>query len=259
MAKISVLIEAFKNYAPKEYSNFSKEMFDDNNNIKYKYYENIPEISIDYAIMEKSDNMACVIPETQWTDYGSWKSIYNSSKKDSKKNVIKGNVISDNVKESFIYSSKELVAVSALKDTIVVETEDAVLVCDKSRAGDINKLVTKLKENNENAAFVHKTVFKPWGFSTCLNKGKDWLSKVITISAGQKISTHYHNYRSEHWVILEGSAVITLNNSKYTLEKHQSIDIPTKIKHSLHNNTKNALKILEVQKGEYIGEDDIIR
>ncbi len=259
ISKISVLLEAYKKYASCECKNFSKEMFDENNKIYYKYYENIPECSIDYAVMEKADNLAVAELQTKWTDYGSWSNIYNNEKKDSKKNIIKGNVISNDVKNSFVYSSKELVAVSNIENTIVVETEDAVLVCDKSRTDDIGKIVQKLKKQKNASIISRKTVFRPWGYYTCLNEGEGWLSKIITVLAGHKLSLQSHNFRSEHWVVLDGTATVILEDKTYTLKKQKSIDIPIKAKHSLQNNTKETLKILEVQKGSIISEDDIIR
>ena len=259
ISKMSVLLDAYKEFASCVNETFNKEMFDENNKIKYEYYAHLPELSIDYALMEKSKNMAFVELETQWNDYGSWQAIYNSSEKDAKGNVITGNVLTDKVKNSFVYSSKELVAVSSIENKIVVETEDAVLVCDKSRASEINSIVKQLKKEKDETTVCRKTVFRPWGFYTCLNGGDGWLSKIITVSPGHKLSLQSHNYRSEHWVVLEGTATVLLEDEVYELEKRQSIDIPLQAKHSLQNHTNEPLKILEVQKGEYISEDDIIR
>ena len=259
VAKMSVLLQAYKELAPCVNETFEKEMFDENNKIKYEYYAHLPELSIDYALMEKSKNMAFVELQTKWNDYGSWQAIYNSSEKDSKGNVISGNVIADKVKNSFVYSSKELVAVSSIENKIVVETEDAVLVCDKSRASEINTIVKQLKKEKDETTQCRKTVFRPWGFYTCLNGGEGWLSKIITVSPGHKLSLQSHNYRSEHWVVLEGTATVLLEDEVHELEKRQSIDIPLQAKHSLQNHTNEPLKILEVQKGEYISEDDIVR
>lgn len=259
LAKISVLKEAYEKYAKNINSDFTKEMFDENKKIKYEYYENIPEISIDYAIMEKADNLVMQELKTEWKDYGSWQSVYNNTEKDKDDNVIQGNVITNGTKNSFIYSSKELTAALGIKNTIVIETEDAVLVCNKNRASDINKLVEELKKNNNETTKIRKTVFRPWGYYTCLNKGNGWLTKIITVSPGHKLSLQSHNYRSEHWVILEGCATILLDGNEYTLNKRQSINIPVKSKHSLQNRSNEILKILEVQKGTYISEDDIIR
>lgn len=258
-AKASVLLKAIEKYYPSVSYGFDKDMFDENNKIKYEYYENIPEISIDYAVMEKADNLVFVELKSKWQDFGSWPALYNNGEKDSKDNVVHGNVLLDKVKNSLVYSSKELVTVSGMENVIVIETEDAVLVCDKKRAGEINKIVKVLKENKSDITNIHKTVFRPWGFYTCLNGGKGWLSKIITVSPGHKLSLQSHNYRSEHWVVLEGTAVVLLDGEKHILQKRQSIDIPIMSKHSLQNHTKEILKILEVQKGEYISEDDIIR
>ncbi len=259
VSKISVLLRAFEKYSPSACYGFSKEMFDENNKIKYEFYENAQKISIDYAVMEKAQNMAFVELKAEWKDVGSWQAVYNNTEKDSKGNVVHGNVLLDKVKNSLVYSSKELVTVSGMKDVIVVETEDAVLVADKNRTSEISNLVSKLKLENKELTETHKTVFRPWGFYTCLNGGEGWLSKIITVSPGHKLSLQSHNHRSEHWVVLEGTATVILDGETHTLEKRQSIDIPLKAKHSLQNHTKEVLKILEVQKGDYIAEEDIIR
>ena len=259
VSKISVLKKAIEKYAPLSCFAFEKDMFDENNKIKYEYYDKLANISIDYAVLEKAENLAVVELKTSWNDIGSWPALYNNGEKDSKNNVIHGNVLLDNVKNSFVYSSKELVAVSGVDNTIVVETEDALLVCDKNRAGEINGIVRTLKEQKSEIANVHKTVFRPWGFYTCLNGGEGWLSKIITVSPGHKLSLQSHNHRSEHWVVLEGTATVILDDEVHELSKCQSIDIPVLAKHSLQNHTKEILKILEVQKGDYISEDDIIR
>ena len=258
-AKISVLLSEIEKFNENIFDEFSKEMFDENNNIDYKYYEKLPSVSIDYSVIEKSDKLAFVELKTEWNDYGSWREIYNNSKKDANNNVLQGNVISDNIKDSFIYSTKELVAVSSLKNTIVIDTEDAILVCDKNRASEINKLVEKIKKHYSEVTQIRKTVIRPWGIYTCLNKGKGWLTKIITVNPQHKLSLQSHNHRSEHWVVLEGCATVVLEDEIIELNKGRSINIPVKLKHSLQNKTDKPLKILEVQKGDYIDEDDIIR
>ncbi len=259
VAKVSVLLEAFQKYAPEIISNMNKEMFDENNKIEYINYEKIPSISIDYAIIEKYNNLAVVELNTKWHDYGSWQAVYNNENKDSKGNVVHGNVLLDKVKDSFVYSSKELVAVSGVNNLVVIETEDAILVCNKDKAANINNIVKELRKNKSETIESHKTVFRPWGYYTCLNGGQGWLTKIINVSPGHKLSLQSHNHRSEHWVVLEGSATVILDGEKHIMQKRQSINIPVKAKHSLQNLTKEPLKILEVQKGEYIAEDDIIR
>ena len=233
-AKASVLLEAIKTYAPEVCKNFSKEMFDFDCKIKYEYYENILAKSIDSAVIEKVKNLVMVEIQTEWSDLGSWSAMYEKGIKDKNSNVIEGNILTDNVKNSLIYSQKELVCVSGVNNKIIVETDDALFVADK-------------------------TVIKPWGYYTVLNVGEGWLTKIISVSAGQSLSLQSHNHRSEHWVILEGSAAISLDDKKIKLNKGQSIDIPVKSKHLLSNNEKDVLKILEVQKGEILSEDDIVR
>lgn len=259
VGKTSVFLSAIDRHAPNVAYGFCKQMFDNNNKIKYEYYENVSATSIDYAVIEKTENMAFVELKCNWLDTGSWKALYQNSKKDKQGNVLQGNVICDGVKNSYIHSSKELVAVSGVQNTIIVETEDAVLVCDKEQTDKINKIVKALKNINEETVINHKTVFRPWGFYTCLNGGNGWLTKVITVSPGHKLSLQSHNHRSEHWVVLEGEATVVLETEVHKLQKAQSINIPLKAKHSLQNHTSEILKILEVQKGDYISEDDIIR
>ena len=259
VAKLSVLLNAIEKYAPDSMQNFSINMFDENNKIKFEYYENLPEISIDYAVMEKAEKMACVELKTNWLDMGSWLSLYEHGEKDKNGNLIKGNVIVDKVKNSFVYSSKELIALSNIKDVVVVETEDAVLVADNTQIDKIRDIVTTLKTKEKEITQTHKTVFRPWGFYTCLQGGEGWLTKIITVSPNHKLSLQSHNHRSEHWVVLEGEATVVLEDNIHILQKSQSIDIPIKAKHSLQNHTNKIVKILELQKGDYISEDDIIR
>lgn len=217
------------------------------------------EISFDYAVLEKSNNIALVELKSDWVDVGSWQSLYNFNAKDENNNVITGNVITNDVKNSFIYSSKELIAVSGLENIILVETEDAIMACRKDRAQDVKILHDKLKEKASETVELHKTVFRPWGYYTCLNRGDGYQTKMICVHPGQKLSIQSHNYRSEHWVVLEGTACVILNDVTHTLQAGNSIDIPVKAIHSLQNPYETDLKIIEVQKGEILLESDIIR
>lgn len=257
MAKISVLLNEFRALAPDIYANLNKLDMKNNNKIEYSIYENMPSISIDYAIMEKSSNIALVKLKSDWNDLGSWQSLYDVREKDENGNVLTGKVVVDNVKNSFIYSQKELVAVSGLENVIIVETEDAIMACKKDSSQDVKKLFEKLKESETTK--LHKTVFRPWGYYTCMNSGDGYLTKTICVMPKQKLSIQSHNHRSEHWVVLEGTALVVLEDKEYTVKAGDSIDIPVKAKHSLQNPYDTELKIIEVQKGDYISEDDIIR
>ena len=170
-----------------------------------------------------------------------------------------GNVVADNVKNSFIYSSSKLVTATGLENVIIVETEDAVMVCGKDSAQDVKTIYERLKKKDDSAAILHKTVIRPWGTYTCLSEGEGYLTKVIRVNPGQKLSVQSHNYRSEHWVVLEGNALVVLDGKEHRLCQGQSIDIPVYAKHSLQNPSDEPLKIIEVQKGSYLSEDDIIR
>lgn len=257
MAKISTLLDEFAKYEPEIFATLKNLDFSNSTKINYSIYEAMPSISIDYAIMEKSDKIALIELESDWNDLGSWQSLYEIKPKDENGNVLTGKVVVDQVKNSFIYSQKELVAVSGLEDVVIVETEDAIMACKMSDSQSVKKLYEKLKESNTTK--LHKTVFRPWGYYTCMNEGDGYLTKTICVLPHQKLSVQSHNHRSEHWVVLEGQALVLLDDKKYDVYAGDSIDIPLKAKHSLQNPYEKELKIIEVQKGDYISEDDIIR
>ena len=259
MGKISVFLEEFEKYAPEIYKNLESIDYSEGNKIGYEVYEKMPFISIDYAIMEKSNKIAFEQLVCDWIDVGSWKSLYDLKPKDENGNVLEGKVITDNVKNSFIYSQKELVAVSGLEDVVIVETEDAIMACRMDKTQDVKKLYEKLKSQQSDTTQLHKTVFRPWGYYTCMNGGKGYLTKTICVLPKQKLSIQSHNHRSEHWVVLEGKALVIKDGKEYYLNAGDSIDIPLQAKHSLQNPYDEELKIIEVQKGDYISEDDIIR
>ncbi len=172
MFKASTMIEEIKNLAP-EISKIMDEFdFSKTESIEYNLFEKMPNISIDYAIMEKSDKIALVKLESDWNDLGSWQSIYDVSNKDSHHNVMIGHVLDEGSKNSFVYSSSKLVATIGLEDTVIVETEDAILACKKDKTQDVKKIFDKLKKENDNTHLVHKTVYRPWGFYTVLAERK---------------------------------------------------------------------------------------
>jgi mannose-1-phosphate guanylyltransferase/mannose-6-phosphate isomerase len=259
MAKISTLLDEFHTFCPEIFNNLLNLSFSGSTKINYNIYESMPCISIDYAIMEKSDKIALVELKSDWNDLGSWQSLYDVKQKDENGNVITGKVITENVKNSFIYSQKELVAVSDLEDVVIVETEDAIMACRMDKSQNVKKLYDKLKSIHSDTTKLHKTVFRPWGYYTCMNSGKGYLTKTICVLPHQKLSVQSHNHRSEHWVVLEGEAFVLREGQEYTVRPGESIDIPVGAKHSLQNHTNKIVKIIEIQKGDYISEDDIIR
>ncbi len=259
MGKISAFLEEFYKYTPEIFLQLPLLNFSERNAIPYEIYENMPSISIDYAVMEKSDKIALVELLSDWNDLGSWKSLYQVRKKDNDNNVLKGNVIVNNVKNSLIFSQKELVAVSDLEDIVLVETEDAIMACKMSESQNVKVLYEKLIGRESDITKFHKTIYRPWGYYTCLNSGKGYLTKNICVLPGQKLSLQSHKYRSEHWVVLEGKAFVILDGREFIIEAGGSIDIPINSIHSLQNPYDEELKVLEVQRGSYLSEDDIVR
>lgn len=259
MAKVSTLLKEFAHYQKEIFENLSKLNYKESITIKYGVFEDMPSISFDYAVMEKSNKIVLCKLQSDWSDLGSWQSLYDVTEKDSNGNVLEGNAIVEDVKNSFIYTDKKIVAAIGLENVILVNTEDAVLACKADYSQQVKNVFEKLKKDDDKAHLIHKTVFRPWGWYTCLADGEGYLTKVICVSPKQKLSIQSHNHRSEHWVVLEGHAKVVLNDKDYSLEAGQSIDIPVQAKHSLQNPYEEELKIIEVQKGDYISEDDIIR
>ena len=259
MGQAPLLLSEFEAHAPDIYSKLEMLDFKSGPHIEYAVYEKMPSISIDYALMEKSSKVAVAELLSDWNDLGSWQSIYNVRDKDENGNVIIGNVIANNIQNSLVYSQKDIVAVSDLSDMILVETEDAVMACSISASQNVKQLYEKLKSNNSDTIQVHKTVFRPWGYYTCLNQGKGYLTRLLCILPHHKLSYQSHNGRSEHWVVLEGEALIIMEGVEYRVKSGESFDVPLNTKHSLQNRNNEDLKIIEIQNGNRITEDDIIR
>ena len=259
MFKPSVLMKELSIHASDIYNKLQNFDFRKSDDIPYIEFEKMPSISIDYAIMEKSEKIALVELKSDWNDLGSWKSVYDIGDKDADGNVQVGHVLNEGSKNSLIYSSSKLVAAIGLENTVVIETEDAILACKSDKTQDVKKVFDKLKKQNDNTHLVHKTVYRPWGYYTVLAEGKGFLTKMIQVNPGQKLSVQSHNHRSEHWVVLEGMAKVLLEGKEHILSPGHSIDIDVKEIHSLQNPYEETLKIIEVQKGDLLIEEDIVR
>ena len=259
MFKASTMINEIKKLSPDIFKVMEEFDFSASERIEYNLFDKMPSISIDYAIMEKSDKIALVKLESDWNDLGSWQSIYDVSKKDSHNNVMIGHVLDEDSKNSFVYASSKLVATIGLEDIVLIETEDAILACKKDKTQDVKKIFDTLKKQNDDTHLIHKTVYRPWGFYTVIAQGKGFLSKIIHVNSGQKLSVQSHNHRSEHWVVLSGIAKVVLEGKEHLLTPGHSIDIPLKAIHSLQNPYEEELEIIEIQLGELLIEDDIIR
>lgn len=259
MFKASVMIKEIEKLAPDIAKIINNVDFTKSKDIPFVEFDKMPSISIDYAIMEKSDKIALLKLESDWNDLGSWKSIYDVSNKDENNNVFVGHVIDEGSKNSFVYASSKLVTTIGLEDTVIIETEDAILACKKDKTQDVKHIYETLKKQNDDTHLVHKTVYRPWGFYTVIAQGNGFQSKILHVNPGQKLSIQSHNHRSEHWVVLNGTAKVILEGKELILSPGHSVDIPVKAIHSLQNPYKEDVEVIEVQKGDILLEDDIIR
>lgn len=260
MFKYSVFMAEIKKYSP-EILNILKsaKIGDSEPSIEYEIFKNMPDISIDYSVMEKSKKITLIPMDCGWSDLGSWEAIYDIAQKDKNGNYILGNVIDYGSKNSMIYSTSKLVTTIGIENTVIIETEDALLVCDKNKTQDVKKIYEKLKDKNDPAHQIHKTVYKPWGYYTVMQQGEGFLTKCIVVNAKAKLSLQKHFHRSEHWVVLEGKAFVIKGNESHELNAGDSINIGIEEVHSLQNPYDEPLKILEVQKGDRLEENDIVR
>jgi mannose-1-phosphate guanylyltransferase/mannose-6-phosphate isomerase len=222
-------------------------------------FESCPSDSIDYAVMEKTADAVVVPLAAGWSDVGSWSSLHAASDADGSGNVTHGDVISEDTQGCYLYAESRLLAVVGLKDHVVVETKDAVLVAPQERVQDVKKLVQRLKERGRYEHSLHREVFRPWGSYDSLESGPRFQVKRLKIKPGATLSLQMHHHRAEHWIVVAGTARITRGEEQLLLEENQSAYIPVGVKHRIENPGMIALEIIEVQSGSYLGEDDIVR
>ena len=218
-----------------------------------------PDDSIDYAVMEKTDRAAIVPMDAGWSDVGSWTSLWEVLEKDDSANATKGDVELLDVKGSYIDARSKLVAAVGVSDLVVVETEDAILVADKSRDQDIKKIVERLKKDDRIESRHHRVVYRPWGMVHLQTRGERYKVKKITINPGQRLSLQKHYHRAEHWVVVAGTAKVTCGDTTQLVTENQSTYIPVGMPHALENPGKLPLEMVEVQTGSYLCKDDIVR
>ena len=222
-------------------------------------YRELPEISIDYGVLEHADNVAVVPVEMGWSDLGGWDSLYQQRDKDGEGNVIQGDVVAVNSRNNLLWSDHGTLATMGLEDMVIVQTRDATMVCHRDQAADLKNLVTCLKQDHRNLTETHLTVARPWGTYTTLEEGHRYKIKRIVVNPGGKLSMQMHYHRSEHWVVIAGTAKIVNGEQEIFLEENQSTYIPKTHRHRLENPGKIPLQIIEIQTGPYLEEDDIVR
>ncbi len=218
-----------------------------------------PSDSIDYAVMEHTRSAAMVTVDIGWNDIGSWSSLSDVSKKDGKGNVLRGDTFTAETSNSYIRAENRMVAAIGVKDLVIVETADAVLVMNKEFAQDVKHAVEYLKQAERTEHLIHKRVYRPWGYYEGIDVGDHYQAKRIMVNPGSKLSLQMHHQRAEHWVVVSGKARVTRGEDLLVLYANQSTYIPLGVKHRLENIGDDPLYLIEVQSGAYLGEDDIVR
>jgi mannose-1-phosphate guanylyltransferase/mannose-6-phosphate isomerase len=218
-----------------------------------------PSDSIDYAVMEKTDSAAVVPLDAGWSDVGSWSSLHEALDRDGSGNALRGDGLTVDTEGSFVMAESRLVATVGLRDHVVVETKDAVLVAPKDRVQDVKKLVEQIKKDGRSEHQLHREVHRPWGSYDSIENGARYQVKRLSVKPGASMSLQLHHHRAEHWIVVAGTARITRGDEVFMLEENQSTYIPLGVKHRIENPGKIPLHIIEVQSGSYLGEDDIVR
>ena len=227
--------------------------------ISSKDFLSCPDDSIDYAIMEKTKNSYVIPLASEWSDIGSWESLWEDKKKNGDNNFISGDAIVKNVKNSLIISNYKLTTALGLEDIVIVSTKDSVLVTNKNSSQNINLILDELKLNGREETLLDREVYRPWGKYDSIDNGESFQVKRITVNPGEKLSIQRHKYRSEHWIVVEGKATVTQNDKEIELDANESTYIPVGMIHALENKEKTKLILIEIQTGTYFGEDDIER
>ncbi|WP_241647138.1 mannose-1-phosphate guanylyltransferase/mannose-6-phosphate isomerase [Rosenbergiella metrosideri] len=228
-------------------------------NIPHDIFKNCPDESIDYAVMEKTKDAVVISLDAGWNDVGSWSALWDVSSKDNDGNTITGDVWAKNSYNCYINSDNKFVATIGINNLVVVNTKDAVLVMNKDESQDVKKIVEYLKSSKRREHIHHCQIYRPWGHSDNIDQTPRFNINKVTVKPGGAFSLQLHHHRVEHWVILSGTAKVSIDEKEFLLTENQSTFIPIGVKHSLTNPGKIPLEILEIQSGSYLASDDIIR
>lgn len=218
-----------------------------------------PENSIDYAVMERTDKAAVIPLDTDWSDVGSFGALWGTCEHSESGNKFHGDVLQIDTKNTFAYSEEKLIATVGIENLVIINTKDALLVAHRDKTQQVKQIVDQLKEQNRTEATTHREVYRPWGKYDSVDVGERFQVKRITVKPGAKLSVQMHHHRSEHWVVVSGTAKVTIDQKEQYLTENESVYIPVASVHSLENVGVIDLKIIEVQSGSYLGEDDIVR
>ena len=222
-------------------------------------FESSPSDSIDYALMEKSNNVVVVPLDAQWNDIGAWSALYDIGIKDGQGNVIKGDVITQDTTNTYINADHHMVAAIGVDNLIIIDTPDATFIATQDKAQEVKNIVESLQASGRCESRAHRKVYRPWGWYDSIESGEYFQVKRLHVKPGAKLSLQMHHKRAEHWVVVSGTATVTNGEQTYSLNKGESTYIPLGVTHALGNQTNEPLEIIEVQSGTYLGEDDIVR
>lgn len=254
-----VLLKAFSRYLPELYQGLVRLRGEEGASLLEEVYQSIPSISLDHGILERAENVAVVPVEMGWSDVGTWGALPDFFPRDARGNVILGRALDRGSRDSIIYTQDRLVATIGLEKIIVIDTPDATLVCHRERVQEVKDLVEELNRQQMVESVQHPTVERPWGRYTLMDEGPGYKVKQIVVDPGKKLSLQVHQYRAEHWVVVQGTARVTIGQETRLVAANQSVYIPLNTPHRLENPEAEPLRIIEIQTGAYLGEDDILR
>jgi mannose-1-phosphate guanylyltransferase/mannose-6-phosphate isomerase len=262
--KVSTFLDEIKIHAPEILvacqKALSKTTVDlDFTRIDKEAFMNCPSDSIDYAVMEKTMRAAVVPLDAKWNDVGAWPAVWDVLKKDIHGNAHHGDVIIESSSNNYAHANHRLVSLLGVKDLMVIETPDVVLVAHKDFSQDVKKIVDHLKKEKRTEHETHRKVFRPWGSYDSIDSGQRFQVKRIVVKPDGRLSLQKHHHRAEHWIVVKGTAHVTCDKDEFILTEDKSTYIPIGKKHRLENKGKIPLELIEVQTGEYLGEDDIVR
>jgi mannose-1-phosphate guanylyltransferase/mannose-6-phosphate isomerase len=264
MFKATTLIDELTSHSPEIVSSVNAAVNNavqdlDFIHLEKQAFKSSPNDSIDYALMEKSNNVVVVPLDAQWNDIGSWSALYDVGEKDTNGNVIKGDVITKDTTNTFINANHHMVATIGVDNLIVVDTPDATFIATQDKEQEVKSIVESLQANRRDEGAMHRKVYRPWGWYDSIEMGKHFQVKRLHINPGAKLSLQMHHKRAEHWVVVSGTATAINGEQVLTLTEGDSTYVPIGTTHSLGNETNEQLEIIEVQSGTYLGEDDIVR
>jgi len=264
MFKASRYLEELKNHRPDIYEACERAMSLTDRDmdfirIRADDFLQCPSDSVDYAVMEKTSEAMVVPMDAGWNDIGSWSSLWDIKSKDEKRNVIAGDVIHVDSVGNFVHAENSLIALVGVSNLVVIQTKDAVLVASKNDVQNVKLIVNRLKDLKRPEHKIHRKVYRPWGNYESIDEGARYQVKRITVKSNERLSVQKHHHRAEHWVVVSGTAIVTIDENERLLTENQSVYIPVGAVHALENPGKIPLELIEVQSGAYLEEDDIVR